>query len=119
MAATCAVMELHQTPRLRTINIIRPTYYGASGGAIGRREGYFEDLPPDARLIIARLKTKYALKKSVSICTKCGREEMVTYRYQENWGSDFCPACEAKERAGVMKPAFKFRAWRARGKKGQ
>jgi len=118
MAATCAGIELRTITPAAHDNIIRSCYYGASGGAIGRREGHFEDLPFSVYCVATGLRPKYERRESSRNCKGCGRATVANSQYADRWGSDYCPTCEAKYRAGVMKPAFKFRAWRARGKKG-
>ena len=118
MAAPCAGIELRAASWLPAINIIRSTYYGAAGGAIGRREGHFEDLPWSVYCIATGLRPKHEKRKGSRNCKGCGRAAVANSQYEDRWNSDYCPTCEAIYRAGMVKQPIRSRAWRARGKKG-
>ena len=102
---------------LPAINIIRPTYYGAAGGAIGRREGHYEDLPWSVYCVKTGLRPKHEKREGGRNCKGCGRATVVNSIYEDRWNSDYCPTCEAIYRAGMVRRTFKLRAWRARGKR--
>jgi len=85
--------------------------YGAAGGAIGRREGNFRDLPLGVYLVAVGLEQGLEKRQFFPVCKGCGPIAIFNSQYQDNWRSDRCPTYEAAywaELAGPSRP-FKVR----------